>query len=249
LAWDKEDISFKKLLSKLVTDNSKFHYEELGGRVLELDKLDIRQSDIPFDDPDQGITNGICQLYDKYTLTRETSVTDYECYYVNDGGRIGDFISDKHGFKYSCRLFDNTDNEIPITSDIGWLFDYKTGVLIIQQDTGLPKPYKITAYRYIGSYIVPGTSPRNRKVTNISILSTISSGSNINASSPTPEFSVSGDLLNLGTSPNFLTNEIYAYINGLKLVNGDHFNYINSSTFTLSMPVYKNDKIEIQTYI
>lgn len=251
MGWNKLNVSFKKLISKITTSYDKQPYEEIGDRTLELDILDIRSSTIPFDDPDLAVLNNICQKYELYPLTRDSSVSDHETYFVSNisGNRLSDFVSDKYGRKYGVILFDNNDNVISFTDPIGWFFDYKTGILLISNDMGYPKPYKITGYRYIGNYLSGNSSSnRNRSVTRVSINNKINNSIPIDSSVSSPNYSFSGDSLNLGQSNEFLQKEINFYLNGVKLINGLHVSHVSPSSFSLNMAVYLEDIIEIQIF-
>jgi hypothetical protein len=157
MAWSKQDRSFKILVNKQVTSAAKAHFEEEGDNTLDISLSEIKTQRIPHNDPTSGLAQGIVQKYDLFTLTEDVSVLNSQAYYAYDTVgklRLKDWVSDKYGAAYKIRLFDNANKEI-FESDVSdWFFDAPTGILTFNGDVTdsvkYPKPFKITAYRYVG---------------------------------------------------------------------------------------------------
>jgi hypothetical protein len=90
-------------------------------------------------------------------LTQDTTVSGSQSWYATDGSgnRLKDWISDKFDndptSTYGVKLYDQDDNLIPLTDTINWLFDYQTGVLILQNTHPTATSFKISGYRYVGA--------------------------------------------------------------------------------------------------
>lgn len=160
MAWNKEDLSFKTLLNKRVTNSSKRHFEEFGDFTIDISASEIKAQDIPLNDPAAGISSGVVKGYTLFPLTKDNSVDGDQSYYafsttdttrsVTDN-RLRDWISDKWGSAYAPKLYDANDVLVPATHASNWLFNAITGILVFNGDTStLAKPLKITGYRYIG---------------------------------------------------------------------------------------------------
>jgi len=64
MSWDKNDISFKSIVNKRVTDSNKEYYEEFGDQTINVHFDDVWVSSIP-SDPCIGI---LPDYIDDYTL-------------------------------------------------------------------------------------------------------------------------------------------------------------------------------------
>lgn len=155
MAWNKEDRSFKILINKRVTDENKAFYEEFGDNTLDVSFDEVKTQTIPFDDPSAGIAQNVVEKRELFVMTKDNTVSGDQSYYAYDTTeniRLKDWISDKYGLPYAMKLYDNNDNEIFATDASEWFFDYPTGILTFNGSTNsFTKPFKITAYRYIGS--------------------------------------------------------------------------------------------------
>ena len=151
MAWSKEDKSFKSLINKRNTSNSKTFYEEFGDSTINVHKSDIWAEDVP-SDPSIAVAAGIAERHELLALTEDSSVLGHQCYYAfSSGNRLKEWISDKFGDLYLVRLYSSDNVEIFPTNASDWIFDYQTGILIFNGSTAaFSKPFKITAYRYIG---------------------------------------------------------------------------------------------------
>ncbi len=151
MAWDKNDRSYKILINKRVTANTKASYEELGDRTINVHLEEVWAQSISIT-PVQAVSDGVAELRTLFTLTEDTSVANHLCYYAFEtGNRLKDWISDKYGSGYSIRLFQNNGTEIFPTDTSTWFFDYPTGILTLNSSNGLSLPLKVTGYRYIGT--------------------------------------------------------------------------------------------------
>lgn len=160
MAWNKEDISFKTLLNKRVTNSSKRHFEEFGDFTIDISASEIKAQDIPLNDPASGITSGVVVAYTLFPLTKDSTVSGDQSYYAYSttdttrsivDNRLRDWISDKWGSAYAPKLYDANNVLIPATHVSDWLFNAITGILIFNGDTSsLAKPVKLTGYRYVG---------------------------------------------------------------------------------------------------
>lgn len=154
MAYTKEDKSFKTLLNKRATSSDKEFYEEFGDRTLDVHADEVRAEIIAFDDPVQAILDGVVQEYTLLSLTLDNTVANQQAWFAFDTVRLNAWISDKYGASYAIKLFDGNDDEIFPTDPSEWLFDYSTGILTFNGNvSSIPKPFKITGYRYIGDYV------------------------------------------------------------------------------------------------
>lgn len=152
MATNKTDRAFKTLINKRTTSQDKRAFEEFGDRTINVHDSEVWTEVVPENDPATAVSNGIAELRTLFALTQDTTVGSNQSWYTDDGGRLKDWISDKYGANYAMRLFDNSNNEIFPTDNSDWFFDYQTGILTFTGSTAPhPKPYKITAYRYIGA--------------------------------------------------------------------------------------------------
>ena len=157
MSTNKTDRSFKTLLNKRVTSESKAFYEEIGDFTVNVHGDEIWGESID-PDPAQAVLDGVAEERTLFVLTEDTSVAGQQAWYADDAGRLKDWISDKFGSNYGISLYDNGNNEIFPTDPSGWLFDHQTGILTFDGSTSsFAKPFKISGHRYIGLKGAGGT--------------------------------------------------------------------------------------------
>jgi len=162
MSWTQTDLTFKKLFNKRVTSSTKRIYEEVGDYTVSIHADEIWAETIPGTPP--GSTTAVVEVKTLFSLTRDTTVSGEQAWYAVDGlgNRLKDWISDKYdggaGSSYAVMLFDQDDNQIPATDPSNWLFDYQTGILILQNTHASATGFKITGYRYVGAKGVAGAS-------------------------------------------------------------------------------------------
>jgi hypothetical protein len=146
---DRLDQQFKQGINKEFTTPDRGFPSEAGADTLNIHAREV-WSDTIASDPDQAVTDGVAVKHTLLVLdpdpvfgTKSFRTTGYT-----------DFIPDKYGIDYKVKLYDNNDNQIfesEQISGIEWFFDYKTGILSINNPGAYTTPYKITAYRYVGT--------------------------------------------------------------------------------------------------
>jgi hypothetical protein len=162
MSWTQTDFTFKKLFNKRTTSSTKRAYEEIGDYTLNVHADEIWAEPIPGTPP--GSTTSVVEKQTLLSLTQDTTVSGMQSWYATDGGgnRLKDWISDKFDgdplSTYSINLYDQDDNVIPATDSTNWLFDYQTGVLVLQNSHPTATGYKISGYRYIGLKGVAGAA-------------------------------------------------------------------------------------------
>lgn len=160
MPWTKEDRAFKILINKRVTSSGKSYYEEFGDNTLDVSFSEIKTETTPYNDPAQGIIEGVVKAYNMFVLTEDDSVLPAKtCYYAYDPAdttkngedRLKNWIGDKYGKLYTLKLYSNDEQEITPTA-CNWFFDYTTGILTFDGYVpNYPKPFKVKGYRYIGA--------------------------------------------------------------------------------------------------
>lgn len=151
MPWTKEDRSFKTLINRRTTSSNKAYYEEYGDNTINVHMDEVWSSSVSVD-PQAAILAGVAQKYTLLTLTEDVSVGSQQCYYAYSGGALKDWIGEKYGSDYAVKLYQNSGTQIFPTDPSGWFFDYQTGILTFNGSTAaFSKPFKITAYRYIGA--------------------------------------------------------------------------------------------------
>ena len=147
----KIDRAWKLSLDKAMTAVEKAFYEELysSGRIVHKDEVwkdDVDSS------PAQAVTDGAAEQKDHFVLTEITSVSGKRAWVAELGGqRIIDWISPKFGQGYTVELFDQNDNQIYTTDPCNWVFDYKAGILFLENTKPGVTSFKISGYVYIGA--------------------------------------------------------------------------------------------------
>jgi hypothetical protein len=182
MAWSTTDYTFKKILNKRSTDNTKRVSEEIGDYTQNIHFSEIWSENITW--PPPAASDSVVEKYTKLELTRDTSVSNGQCWFAtsdvtypyDESLRLKKWISDKFNedntATYSIRLFQGdpgsalNDVEIYFNDQSNWVFDYQTGILTFQSSTlstgttttQSGKVFKISGYRYIGSMGVAGAS-------------------------------------------------------------------------------------------
>jgi hypothetical protein len=182
MAWSTTDYTFKKILNKRSTDNTKRVSEEIGDYTQNIHFSEIWSENITW--PPPAASDSVVEKYTKLELTRDTSVSNGQCWFAtsdvtypyDESLRLKKWISDKfdedNAATYSIRLFQGdpgstiNDVEIYFNDQSNWVFDYQTGILTFQSSTlsagttttQSGKVFKISGYRYIGLMGVAGAS-------------------------------------------------------------------------------------------
>ena len=151
MPWNKEDRSFKTLINRRTTSEDKAYYEEFGDNTINV-HLDEVWTQSVSSDTSAAITAGVAEQRTLLTLTEDITVGSQQAYYADESGaRLKNWISEKYGSDYRVHLYENDNSEIFPTDPSEWFFDYQTGILTFNGSTAaFSKPFKITAYRYIG---------------------------------------------------------------------------------------------------
>ena len=143
--------TYKKILGKQHTWNSKKWFEEKDGNLVNLQANNVWIDLIPSKPPKEN--NEIIEVLDKIELIEDKTVQNRLSYYVEiNGERIDGFIPPSYGIDYTVKIFDNNGNKIPTTHKSAPLFDYVNGNLIFENEPPKGKIY-LTIYRYIGRTI------------------------------------------------------------------------------------------------
>jgi hypothetical protein len=162
MSWTISDFNFKKILNKRVTSSTKRSYEEIGDYTLNVHADEIWADSIPSTPPLS--TTSVVEVRTLQALTQDTTVTGAQAWYATDGlgNRLKDWISDKFdggsSTSYAIKLYDQDNNQIPATDSSNWLFDYSTGILILQNTHSSATSFKISGYRYVGNKGVSASS-------------------------------------------------------------------------------------------
>ena len=151
MSTNQTDISFKKLLDKRITSELKEVYEEIGDETLTITSDQIWSYSVANNDPIEAVSKGVVEFKEKISFIEDTTVANQQSWYLEDGYRLTDWVSDRFGSTYTAKLFDNSGNQIFPTDSVGWLFDYKTGVLNFETTpSSFTQPFQLDGYRYIG---------------------------------------------------------------------------------------------------
>jgi hypothetical protein len=166
MPWTKEDRSFKTLINKLVTNNSKAYYEEFGADTLDLHVTELKIDNIYISDVSTGaaeraqlVSDGVLEYFTLFPLTLDNSVPSNRSFIARDGlgNRLTDWVGPKYNAPneaavagYQILLYDNNNTQIFPTNAIDWFFDYQTGVLTLNGNAPSNLPFKISGWRYIG---------------------------------------------------------------------------------------------------
>jgi hypothetical protein len=165
---NKEDLSFKTLINKEFSTPSRFFFQENTVSTLDINDDEVYSENIS-STPATAVSDGVARVLTEFKLTPDPSFPTSVWYVVSGSGFTPgvsvlpsfatsasfyqrNFISDKYGASYAVVLKDNLGNQIFPTDAIGWIFQYKTGILAIA-DPGsgsYATPYNVTVYQYTG---------------------------------------------------------------------------------------------------
>lgn len=155
------DRAWKLALDKALTSAAKEYFEEEhpSGRIVHAG--DVWRDSIP-SDPAQAVGAGAAQFYDQLVLEEDVTVSRKRAWIARSGGnRLADWISPRFGQGYTIQLFDQKGSQIFTTDPCNWVFDYKSGILFLENSHATATGFKITGYRYIGQKGVGGGAAQN----------------------------------------------------------------------------------------
>lgn len=175
----KISLSFKKLISKEFTDDSRAFFEEVSTNTLDISSTEIYTENIPGDP--STIDVGVGRKLTDFIMTPDPSFTggsgEGKVWFICSGsgftpnGSTGfnrnliqrNFIPPKYSDStnplgnaaddngYSIVLKNQAGDVIAGSDEIDWYFDYKTGILSVQDPNTVRDDYfTITVYQYIG---------------------------------------------------------------------------------------------------
>lgn len=173
----KTDYSWKLGLNKSRSAAAAQFYEETIPAVVDIHAADIYAESIPSTPP--ASTSSVVKKWypsgesgdDWIVLTMDRKVPNGQAWvalnswnasWSSGSGDVSqilkNFVSPKYGPGYTVRVFDGSNNEIPILDDSNWIFDYKSGVLTFEttrSETGSTSAacIKIKVYQYVGKTI------------------------------------------------------------------------------------------------
>ncbi len=157
----KIDRAWKLALDRALTSVAKEFFEEEypTGRIVHAG--DVWKDTIP-SDPAQAVSAGVAQLYSQLVLEEDITVSGGRAWIARSGGqRLTDWIGPRFGQGYTARLFDQDGNQVFTTDPCNWVFDYKSGVLFLENSHPTATGFKITAYLYTGQKGVGGGGDQN----------------------------------------------------------------------------------------
>ena len=146
----KIDRAWKLALDRALTSTAKEFYEEQysTGRTVHADDIWKEAVD---PDPAQAVNDGVAQAYQELVLEEDLSVAGKKAWIAKNGGvRLQDWISPRFGQGYTIQLFDQDSNQIFTTDACNWVFDYKAGILILENSHASATGFKISGHRYVG---------------------------------------------------------------------------------------------------
>lgn len=152
----KIDRAWKLAQDKALTSVTKEYFEEEqpSGRIVHAG--DVWKQNIP-SDPAQAVTANVAQHYSELVLEEDVTVAGKKAWIARSGGtRLTDWISPRFGQGFTIQLFDQAGNRIYTTDPCNWVFDYKAGILFLENSHQSATGFKISGYRYIGSKGVGG---------------------------------------------------------------------------------------------
>lgn len=155
---------FKALRNREFSTIAKQYYEEVAGIGIISHSDWIFADTIPGTPP--GATNSIIKVHTDAAdgalkLVQDVSVGGLRGWYAEDPAstRVGSFVSPIFGQNYLVKIYqdDGTGtakgSRIYDTAPEGFLFNYATGYLSIQETHAYNTPFWIEAYRYIGNSV------------------------------------------------------------------------------------------------
>jgi hypothetical protein len=169
-----ENKSFKTTINRRFTSPLRTIYQEVSEKTLNIHKDDVWADTID-STPATAVGAGVAESYVQQILTPDPVYSNNAFFFMVDSGAFvagvddydtgiannalrKDFISEKYGTSYKAILYDFNGNMIGETDPIDWFFDYVTGVLYVENPGTYTTPYKLTVYRYTGSFIGSGGS-------------------------------------------------------------------------------------------
>ncbi len=146
----KVDRAWKLALDRALTSTAKEFYEEQYSTGRTVHANDIWQQAVD-PDPAQAVNDGVAQVYQELVLEEDLSVAGKKAWVAKSGGvRLQDWISPRFGQGYTIQLLDQDGNQVFTTDQCNWVFDYKAGILILENSHATATGFKISGYRYIG---------------------------------------------------------------------------------------------------
>ena len=146
----KIDRAWKLSLDRALTSTAKEYYEEQYSTGRTVHANDIWKESVD-SSPAQAVTDGVAQAYQELVLEEDVSVAGKKAWIAKSGGeRLQDWISPRFGQGYIVQLLDQDGNQLFTTDPCNWLFDYKAGILILENSHATATGFKISGYRYIG---------------------------------------------------------------------------------------------------
>jgi len=163
MAINKTDLSYKKLINKEFTEDSREFFQESTVSTFDINSQEVYTSIITSNTASM-VTDGIAKQFTQFILTPDPTYPTNAWYFISGSGftpgvgtYVGNtdkiqrnFISDKYGANYEIRLFDNAGSQIFKTDAINWYFDYKTGILHVADPGAYSTPYKVSVLQYSG---------------------------------------------------------------------------------------------------
>jgi len=152
----KIDRAWKLAQDKVLTSVTKEYFEEEqpSGRIVHAG--DVWKATVPSDSV-AAVAAGVAQQYTQLVLEEDVTVAGKRAWIARSGEtRLADWISPRFGQGYTLQLFDQAGNRIYTTDPCNWVFDYKAGVLFLENSHLSATGFKITGYRYIGARGVGG---------------------------------------------------------------------------------------------
>lgn len=156
----KIDRAWKLAQDKALTSVTKEYFEEEqpSGRIVH--SGDVWKATIPTD-PAQAVAQSVAQQYAQLVLEEDVTVAGKKAWIARSGGtRLTDWISPRFGQGFTIQLFDQAGNRIFTTDGCNWVFDYKAGILFLENSHPSATGFKISGYRYVGAKGVGG-DPQN----------------------------------------------------------------------------------------
>ena len=169
----KADLSLKKLLGVEFTSGSKIPAVETFVAGLDINQDEIYTEAVD-STPGTAVSDGVAKYFSEAIGSLGTTgfpmqpdpVVSQNAFFVcsgstydpeNDGFDVTkvqrNFLSPKYGAGYRVQIYNSAGSPINETSTINWIFDYKTGILTVE-NTSAPdhdtSGYRIRAYQYVG---------------------------------------------------------------------------------------------------
>ena len=167
----KIDIAYKRLSKRQYTSTLKKWHEEIPGKSFSIKFKDIWIDEISSTPPQ--LSTSTIQVVTDMILTEDVTVDNSLSWVActipgNISTRVGDFIQPDKDLSqaYYVKLYDNNGTQIYVGDPVGWEFDYANGVLTFEnRPTTFTPPFKISAYRYVGTVGGPDVFPEELSTT------------------------------------------------------------------------------------